>query len=113
LTLYPLLNELSTTRVMFNQNCSIVFLQETHFNNESKCFIEEQSDYQCLCSHGNNSSRGVAILLRNQLDYEKYLQTQFSYFHIMTNFGHGYILILTFIFTMYTLQILLTLHIMY
>ena len=25
-----------------NQNCSIVFLQETHFNNESKCFIEEQ-----------------------------------------------------------------------
>jgi hypothetical protein len=24
-----------------NQNCLIVFLQETHFNNESKCFIEE------------------------------------------------------------------------
>ena len=41
-----------------------------HFNNESKCFIEEQSDYQCFCSHGNNSSRGVAILIRNQLDYE-------------------------------------------
>ena len=53
-----------------NQNCSIVFLQETHFNNESKCFIEEQSDYQCFCSHGNNSSRGVAILIRNQLDYQ-------------------------------------------
>jgi hypothetical protein len=34
------------------------------------CFIEEQSDYQCFCSHGNNSSRGVAILIRNQLDYE-------------------------------------------
>jgi exonuclease III len=46
-----------------NQNCSIVFLQETHFNNESKCFIEEQSDYQCFCSRGNNSSRGVAILI--------------------------------------------------
>ena len=43
----------------------------------------------------------------------KYLQTQFSYLHIMTNFGHEYILILTFIFTMYTLQILLTLHTMY
>jgi hypothetical protein len=28
---------------------------------ESKCFIEEQSDYQCFCSHGNNSSRGVDI----------------------------------------------------
>jgi exonuclease III len=41
-----------------------------HFNNESKCFNEEQSDYQCFCSHGNNSSRGVAILIRNQLDYE-------------------------------------------
>jgi exonuclease III len=44
-----------------NINCSIVFLQETHFNNESRCFIEEQSDYQCLCSHGNNSSRGWLI----------------------------------------------------
>jgi exonuclease III len=33
-----------------NQNCSIVFLQETHFNNESKCFIEEQSDYQYFSS---------------------------------------------------------------
>jgi exonuclease III len=53
-----------------NLNCSIVFLQETHFNNESKYFIEEQSDNQCFCSHGNNSSRGVAILIRNQLDYE-------------------------------------------
>ena len=40
----------------------------------------------------------------------KYLQTQFSYLHIMTNFGHRYVLILTFIFTMYTLRILLTLH---
>ena len=41
-----------------NQKCSIVFLQKTHFDNESKCFIEEQSDYQCFCSHENNSSRG-------------------------------------------------------
>ena len=23
-----------------NQNCSIVFLQETHFNNESKCLVK-------------------------------------------------------------------------
>ena len=23
-----------------NQNCSIVFLQETHFNNESKCLLK-------------------------------------------------------------------------
>ena len=45
-------------------------MQETHFNNESKCFIEEQSDYQCLCSHGNNSSSGVAILISNKLDCE-------------------------------------------
>ena len=41
-----------------NQKCPFVFLQETYFNNESKCFIEEQSDYQCFCSHGNNSSNG-------------------------------------------------------
>ena len=56
-----------------NPNCSIVFLQETHFNNESQSFIEEQSEYQCFCSHGNNSSRGGgggAILIRNQLDCE-------------------------------------------
>jgi len=53
-----------------NQNCSIVFLHETHFNNESQCFIAEQSDYQCFCSHGNNSSRGVAISIRNKIDCE-------------------------------------------
>jgi hypothetical protein len=40
-----------STQVLFH--CS-----KAHFNNESKCCIEGQSDYQCFCSHGNNSSRG-------------------------------------------------------
>jgi hypothetical protein len=55
---------------------------------------------KCVC-------KDLTFLLNKKV---KYLQTQFSYLHIMTNFGHEYILILTFIFTMYTLQILLTLH---
>jgi hypothetical protein len=59
-----------------NQNCSIVFLQETHFNNESKCFIEKQSDYQCFCTHNK-----MIKLFSNKISHlnkkVKYLQTQF------------------------------------
>ena len=55
-----------------NQNCSIVFLQETHFNNESKCFIEEQSDYQCFCSHGNNSQVGVGYFNKKSIRLRNY-----------------------------------------
>ena len=48
----------------------IIFLQETHGNEERKEYWEELWEGPIYCSHGNTNSRGVAILIPNALDYK-------------------------------------------
>ncbi|CAG2224992.1 unnamed protein product [Mytilus edulis] len=53
-----------------NQKCKITFIQETHFNTSLENALTIESDHSCYYSHGTTSSRGVAILINNKLDYK-------------------------------------------
>ena len=52
-----------------NQKCKIFFIQETHFNTSLENALTIESDHSYY-SHGTTSSRGVAILINNKLDYK-------------------------------------------
>lgn len=46
-----------------NQKCNLVFIQETHFDNELEKYLATESEFNFFFSHGNTCSRGVAILI--------------------------------------------------
>ena len=48
-----------------NKKCSIYCIQDTHFTNELKPYIQTQWGYTCLFSSCTSNSRGVSILLNN------------------------------------------------
>ena len=53
------------------KNADIIFLQETYSTNEiEKKWSNEWKPWKCVFSNGTNHSKGVAILIKNTLDYE-------------------------------------------
>ena len=54
-----------------NQKCNIIFLQETHFTDKiSKIVLNEISEFaEIFNSFGKSNSKGVSILVKNNLEY--------------------------------------------
>ena len=53
-----------------NQNCSILFIQESHFTENIANQLESQLQGQCFHSFGTSQSRGVSIVIKNQLEHK-------------------------------------------
>ena len=52
---------------MKNQRCNIMFIQESHFSKENEKKIENEFKGNIFHSHGNTQSRGVTILIKDEL----------------------------------------------
>ena len=58
----------SVFRWLKNQKADIVFLQECHKTEETEHLFKREWNGQAVFSHGTSQSRGVAILMQNNLD---------------------------------------------
>ena len=54
---------------MKQQKCQICFLQETHFVNENIERTNKTLDTKGFHNFGSSNSKGVSILMSNQIDY--------------------------------------------
>ena len=52
------------------KNCSVYFLQDTHFEKKIERQIRAEWGYECYFSNFSSQSRGVAILLNNNFDFK-------------------------------------------
>ena len=50
------------------QKCDIAFLQETYWTNELETRISADWNGRCIFNHGTNHSKGVAVLIKKELD---------------------------------------------
>ena len=50
------------------QKCDIAFLQETYWTNELETRITSDWNGRCIFNHGTNHSKGVAVLIKKELD---------------------------------------------
>ena len=57
-------------RRLRKENCDIAFLQETYSNKESSVQWNDEWGGHSIFAHGGNHSRGVAILIKNGLDFQ-------------------------------------------
>lgn len=53
-----------------SQKCSLCFLQETHFDKDIEMDVRNKTEFELYCSHGNTSSRGVAIFIKRSFDHK-------------------------------------------
>ena len=52
------------------KNCSVYFIQDTHFEKKIERQIRAEWGYECYFSNFSSQSRGVAILLNNNFDFK-------------------------------------------
>ena len=60
------------------KNCSVYFLQDTHFEKKIERQIRAEWGYECYFSSFSSQSRGVAILLNNNFDFKITFRLIFS-----------------------------------
>jgi hypothetical protein len=53
-----------------NKKNSIYLLQDTHFSSKLEKYIRAEWGYDCYFASHNSSSRGVAVLLNNNFEFE-------------------------------------------
>ena len=53
---------------MKNQQCNVMFIQESHFTENIQSDIQKEFKGQIIFNHGNSQSRGVAILIKDHLN---------------------------------------------
>lgn len=53
-----------------SKNCSIYFLQETHFTKKEEKYIRAQWGYESFFSSFSSQAKGVAILFNNNFEYK-------------------------------------------
>ena len=60
----------SVFRWLTNQKADVVFLQECHTSKDTEHLFKRDWSGPVLFSHGNTQSRGVAILIQENLDFK-------------------------------------------
>ena len=53
-----------------SKKCNIYCLQDTHFKKDLEPYIQPQWGFQCVFSSYSSNSRGTAIMINNNFQYE-------------------------------------------